>query len=115
MASNITITVSPSNTTPTDFGNSQAGGTSSGQPASITLDASSLAALLKPQAGGNGGLGGAVLSQPALVTVPLAFATMVGVSLVTSRPLHVARTMVRLHTPEAVMVDRGAFRPRGAD
>ena len=59
MASNITITVSPSNTTPTDFGNSQAGGTSSGQPASITLDASSLAALLKPQAGGNGGLGGA--------------------------------------------------------
>lgn len=61
------------------------------------------------------GGGGAVLSQPALVTVPLAFATMVAVSLVTGRPVHVARTMVRLHTPEAVMVDRGAFRPRGAD
>jgi Na+(H+)/acetate symporter ActP len=62
-----------------------------------------------------GGLGGAVLTQPALVTVPLAFATMVGVSLGTSRPLHVARIMVRLHTPESVVVDRGGFRPRGAD
>ncbi|WP_017933282.1 sodium/solute symporter [Nocardioides sp. Iso805N] len=62
-----------------------------------------------------GGLGGAILSQPALVTVPLAFATMVCVSLATARPLHVARTMVRLHTPEAVMVDRGGFRARGAD
>jgi Na+(H+)/acetate symporter ActP len=61
------------------------------------------------------GAGGAVLSQPALVTVPLAFATMVAVSLVTSRPVHVARTMVRLHAPESVMVDRGGFRPRGAD
>jgi len=62
-----------------------------------------------------GGLGGAVLSQPALVTVPLAFATMVLVSLGTVPPAHLASTMVRLHTPEDVMVDRGGFRPRGAD
>jgi Na+(H+)/acetate symporter ActP len=61
------------------------------------------------------GLGGAVLSQPALVTVPLAFATMVVVSLATTPPAQVARTMVRLHAPEDVMVDRGGFRPRGAD
>ena len=61
------------------------------------------------------GLGGAVLSQPALVTVPLAFASMVLVSLFTARPTHVGRTMVRLHTPEDVAVDRGTFRARGAD
>ncbi len=41
--------------------------------------------------------------------MPAAFATMVGVSLLTpSRlPAHVSRTMVRLHTPEAVALDRG--------
>jgi len=62
------------------------------------------------------GAAGAVLSQPAMVTVPVAFAVMAGVSLATrSRlPLHLSRTMVRLHTPEAVEVDRGGFRPRGA-
>ena len=57
-----------------------------------------------------------VLAQPALCTVPLAFAVMVSVSLATrhSRPTHVARTLVRLHTPEAIAVDRGGFRARGA-
>ena len=54
---------------------------------------------------------GAVLAQPALVTVPAAFAVMVGVSLVTSRPLHVSRTMVRLHTPEHLVLDRGSYHP----
>jgi len=63
------------------------------------------------------GVAGAVLAQPAMVTVPLAFATMVGLSLATpSRvPAHVGRTLVRLHTPESIGVDRGAYRPRGAD
>jgi len=63
------------------------------------------------------GTAGAVLSQPALVTVPVAFAVMVGGSLLTRgrRPAHVARIMVRLHTPEVVQVDRGGFRARGAD
>ncbi|SDF55075.1 Na+(or H+)/acetate symporter ActP [Blastococcus fimeti] len=55
------------------------------------------------------GWGGALLAQPAAWTVPLAFLTMVGVSLVTPRrvPRHAARTMVRLHTPESVQLDRG--------
>jgi cation/acetate symporter len=62
------------------------------------------------------GAAGAVLAQPAMVTIPLAFAAMVGASVATRsrRPLHLARVMVRLHTPETVEVDRGAFQPRGA-
>ena len=49
--------------------------------------------------------------QPAAWTVPMAFATMIGVSLRTQHrvPVHVSRTMVRLHTPEAVELDRGPF------
>jgi cation/acetate symporter len=63
-----------------------------------------------------GGFLADVLAQPAMVTVPIAFATMVGGSLLTRRhrPVHVARTLVRLHTPEAVAVDRSGFRPRGS-
>jgi len=55
------------------------------------------------------GWGGALVAQPAAWTVPLAFATMIGVSLLTPArvPRHVNRTMVRLHTPEAVDLDRG--------
>ena len=54
--------------------------------------------------GERSGWWGALLAQPAAWTVPLAFAAMVGVSLATphTMPRHVARTMVRLHTPEAV-------------
>ncbi len=50
-----------------------------------------------------------LLAQPAAWTVPIAFATMIGVSLLTQRrvPPNVGRTMVRLHTPEAVELDRG--------
>jgi cation/acetate symporter len=54
---------------------------------------------------------GAVLAQPALITVPVAFLVMVSVSLVTPRPVHVARTMVRLHTPEHLVLDRGSYHP----
>ncbi len=52
---------------------------------------------------------GALLAHPAAWTVPAAFATMVAVSLLTPRrlPVHLSRTMVRLHTPEAVELDRG--------
>ncbi len=54
---------------------------------------------------------GAVSSQPAAVTVPIAFLTMVVVSRLTpSRlPRNVSRTMVRLHTPEDVQLDRGPY------
>jgi cation/acetate symporter len=51
----------------------------------------------------------ALLGQPAAWSVPLAFATMVVVSLATRDrvPAHAGRFMVRLHTPEAVPLDRG--------
>jgi cation/acetate symporter len=60
-----------------------------------------------------GGWWGAVLAQPALLTVPIAFATMVGVSVLDRArlPAHVARAMVRLHLPEALDVDRGSYQP----
>jgi Na+(H+)/acetate symporter ActP len=59
---------------------------------------------------------GVLLAQPAAWTVPLAFAAMVVGSLLTrSRlPPNVARTMVRLHTPESLDVDRGSFDPERA-
>ena len=50
-----------------------------------------------------------LLGQPAAWSVPLAFGTMVGVSLLTREavPGHAGRFMVRLHTPEVVQLDRG--------
>jgi cation/acetate symporter len=57
--------------------------------------------------GGPSGWPGALVAQPALVSVPAAVVVMVAVSRVTSRPLQVARTMVRLHTPEHLDLDRG--------
>jgi Na+(H+)/acetate symporter ActP len=55
------------------------------------------------------GWGHALLAYPAVWTVPLGFATMVGVSLLTRRsvPAAVGRMMVRLHTPEALLRPRG--------
>ncbi len=51
----------------------------------------------------------ALVTQPAAWAVPLSFATMVAVSRMTRHrlPAHAARFMVRLHTPEAVSLDRG--------
>lgn len=59
------------------------------------------------------GWAGALIAQPAAWTVPIALTTMVGVSLATSRqqPPNVIRTMVRLHTPEHLDVDRGSYDP----
>jgi cation/acetate symporter len=56
------------------------------------------------------------MTQPAAVTVPAAFATMVLTSLATRsrRPEHLARTMVRLHAPEHLHLDRGSFHPEGS-
>ncbi|MQA06144.1 MAG: cation acetate symporter [Streptosporangiales bacterium] len=55
----------------------------------------------------------ALLQEPAAWSVPLAFAVMVGVSLLTRRrvPADVARTMVRLHLPETHRVARGETAP----
>ena len=51
----------------------------------------------------------ALLAQPAAWTVPIAFAVMVIGSLLSKRRIapDVARTMVRLHAPEQLDVDRG--------
>ncbi len=55
------------------------------------------------------GWAGTIASQPAAVTVPVTFSVMVLMSLATPQriPAHVSRTMVRLHTPESVDLDRG--------
>ena len=55
-----------------------------------------------------GGWAGLLLGQPAAWSVPVGFALMIGVSLATrvDIPANVARTMVRLHTPERLDVDR---------
>ena len=59
---------------------------------------------------------GAVVAQPALVSVPAAFASMIGVSLLTRAhlPAHLDRTLVRLHTPEDLVLDRGSYHPENA-
>jgi cation/acetate symporter len=51
---------------------------------------------------------GALLGQPAAWSIPAAFLTAVVVSLATPGriPRHTARTMVRLHTPEDLALDR---------
>jgi cation/acetate symporter len=51
---------------------------------------------------------GALLGQPAAWSIPAAFVTAVIVSLATPGriPRHTARTMVRLHTPEDLALDR---------
>ena len=51
---------------------------------------------------------GLLLGQPAAWSVPVGFALMIGVSMATRSdiPANVARTMVRLHTPERLDVDR---------
>ncbi len=72
--------------------------------------ATSGAAVVRTFVSGNGsGWVDTLLAQPAAWTVPLAFATMIGGSLLTPgrRPPHVTTFMVRLHTPEALPVDRG--------
>jgi len=77
----------------------------------------SLAAVLTVMLGGEpDGAFGAVVAQPALCTVPLSFLTMVVVSVLSADrlPAHVARTMVRLHAPEAIDLDRGSYHPESA-
>ncbi|MFI0485643.1 cation acetate symporter [Actinomadura sp. 9N215] len=65
-------------------------------------------------AGPPAGFAGAMLSEPAAWTVPIAFTVMIVVSWCTPGrvPAGVARMMVRLHTPETLDVDRGTWRPK---
>ena len=46
------------------------------------------------------GLPGALLAQPAVVTVPLAFAVMIVFSLRARPPRHADRLLLRMHMPE---------------
>ncbi|HEX5510682.1 MAG TPA: cation acetate symporter [Actinomycetales bacterium] len=72
--------------------------------------AASAAVTITMFSGPHDGWAGALLTQPAAWTVPLAFAVMIGVSLLTKGriPPRVGRIMVRLHAPEGVSVDRRA-------
>ncbi len=75
-----------------------------------------LAVLATITGGPYAGLAGALLAQPAAWTVPISFAVMISVSFLTPDrvPIGVARTMVRLHTPENLDLDRGDWRPRSS-
>jgi len=75
-----------------------------------------LAVLATISGGPHEGLAGALLAQPAAWTVPIAFAVMIAVSFLTPDrvPIGVARTMVRLHTPENLDLNRGDWRPRSS-
>jgi cation/acetate symporter len=75
----------------------------------LALIAVTITITTPPQAGWIG----ALLAQPAAWAVPITFVVMVTVSLATRRsiPADVASTMVRLHTPELLDVDRGLERP----
>jgi cation/acetate symporter len=61
----------------------------------------------------HGGWAGALLTQPAAWTLPITFLVMASVSLATPKriPRGTARTMVRLHAPEALSVNLGKGRP----
>ena len=52
--------------------------------------------------GNVGAAGNAILTQPAIVSVPIAFACMIGVSLVTPGPVEVTGQMLTLHAPEGL-------------
>ena len=49
-----------------------------------------------------GGAVNALLTQPAIITVPVAFAAMIAVSLATARPKDVRSQMLALHAPEGL-------------
>jgi cation/acetate symporter len=51
---------------------------------------------------GSGGAVNALLTQPAIITVPVAFAAMIVVSLMTARPEDVSSQMLALHAPEGL-------------
>jgi cation/acetate symporter len=57
--------------------------------------------------GTDGGWSGALLEQPAAWAVPITFAVMIGVSLLTAHriPQSVGRVMVRLHAPEDLVAE----------
>ncbi|MFC0627581.1 sodium/solute symporter [Kribbella deserti] len=77
----------------------------------LTITAVLVNVIARPPEGWRG-WGGALIAQPAAWTMPLAFGTVIVASLLTPHkiPAGTSRSMVRLHTPEAVDVDR-SFTP----
>jgi Na+(H+)/acetate symporter ActP len=61
---------------------------------------SATAAILTTMLGDVGGLAGALLAQPAVVTVPLAFGVMILFSLGARPPRHADRLLLMMHMPE---------------
>jgi hypothetical protein len=61
---------------------------------------SATAAILATMLGSVGGLAGALLAQPAVVTVPLAFGVMILFSLTARPPRHADRLLLMMHMPE---------------
>ena len=69
-----------------------------------------LAAIIATMLGAaQGGWGAVLLGQPAVWTVPLAFAVMIVISLLTpgSVPANVEQAMLRMHLPEALSRSSG--------
>jgi Na+(H+)/acetate symporter ActP len=68
------------------------------------------AGLARILGGQRGGWLGMLIEQPAIVTVPLGFAAMIGVSLLTRAtvPAHTDRAMARMHVPEDAAPERPA-------
>jgi Na+(H+)/acetate symporter ActP len=62
--------------------------------------AAATAAILTTMLGDVHGLLGALLAQPAVVTVPLAFGVMIVFSLLDRPPRHADRLLLRMHLPE---------------
>ena len=79
----------------------------------VALIAVAITITVPPQ----GGWTGALLAEPAAWAVPIAFIVMVSVSIATraSTPADVAMTMVRLHAPESLDLERGVSRPSAPD
>jgi Na+(H+)/acetate symporter ActP len=67
----------------------------------IVASSAILAGLLTGATSGTGTLD-ALLTQPAIVSVPVAFAAMVAVSLTAPRPSDVVSQMLALHAPEGL-------------
>ncbi len=66
----------------------------------LTGGVAATAAILTTMFGDVRGLAGALLAQPAVVTVPLAFAVMILFSLGARPPRHTDRLLLRMHLPE---------------
>jgi hypothetical protein len=57
---------------------------------------------------------GALLTEPAIISVPVAFGMMVGLSITERRPRAYNEVLLSLHAPEETAVDHDGNRPKDA-